>query len=583
MENIEIADTFREVADLLEIKGANEFRVRAYRNAARTVEGLTRPLTEMVEEGEDLTELSDVGEDISGYITELVETGRLELLEEIKQEVPGSLARLLELEGVGAKTAKQLYEELDITSVEELEAALEEGEVQELEGLGEKTAEQMVRSIETYREHHERFRLGDADQLVRPLKEHMEEAPGIQRLEVAGSYRRRKETVGDIDLLAVCDEPAPLMDHFTSFEAVDRVVEAGDTRGTVILRSGLQVDIRILPERSYGAALHYFTGSKDHNVAIRKRGVEQGLRISEYGVFEVPGDKDAEEMDPEEGERIGGAEEQEVYDAVGLPWIAPELREGRGEIEAAEEDRLPELLELDDIRGDLQMHTTWSDGDEDIVGMAEACRERGYDYLALTDHSQRVSVAQGLDEEELEEQWEAIEEAQEQVEGIRILKGLEVDILEDGSLDLDDEHLGGLDVVLVSVHSYMDLEKSEQTDRIVKALSHPSVRILGHPTGRIINERKPYEVDMEEVLQAAREYGVALEINANPERLDLTDTHVFRAREIGVRIAINTDSHNPRELDYMSYGVDQGRRGWLEKGDVINTCTLEELLDWLQG
>ncbi|MFO7767485.1 MAG: DNA polymerase/3'-5' exonuclease PolX, partial [bacterium] len=559
------------------------FRVRAYRNAARTIDGLTRSLTEMVEEGEDLTRLSDVGEDISGYITELVQTGRLELLQKIKEEVPGTLARLLELDGVGPKTAQQLYEELDITSVEELEEALEEGEVQELEGLGEKKAEKMERSIEVYREHRQRFKLGDADQLVRPLKEYMEDAPGIQELEVTGSYRRRRETVGDIDLLAVCDDPGPLMDHFTSFEAVDRVAEAGDTRGTVILRSGLQVDIRILPERSYGAALHYFTGSKDHNVAIRKRGVEQGLRISEYGVFEVPGEKDAEEMDPEEGERIGGAREEEVYDAVGLPWIAPELREGRGEIEAAEEDRLPELLTLDDIRGDLQLHTTWSDGEEEIAAMAEACRERGYDYLAVTDHSQRVSVAQGLDEQGVEEQWEAIEEAQDRVDGIRILKGMEVDILEDGSLDLDDEHLEGLDLVLVSVHSYMDLDRSEQTDRIITAISHPAVHILGHPTGRIINEREPYEVDMEEVLQAAAEHDVALEINANPDRLDLTDTHVYRARQVGVRISIGTDAHAARELRFMSYGVDQARRGWLETGDVINTWPLDELVDRLEG
>ncbi|NIP57278.1 MAG: DNA polymerase III, partial [Gemmatimonadetes bacterium] len=410
MENVEIARVLAEVADLLEIQGANPFRVRAYRNAVRTIEGLTRPLSEMVAEEEDLTELPAVGEDIAGYIEELIETGELELLKEIHDEMPETLADLLRLEGVGPKRAKQLWDELGVESVDDLEAALDGGNVQELEGLGEKTAQKMRRSIEDFRKHAGRVMISEADQLVKPLLEYMERAPGIEKLEVAGSYRRRKETVGDIDILAVCDESGPVMEHFTEYDAVKRVEAAGETRGTIVLRTGLHVDLRIVPAESYGAALHYFTGSKEHNVAVRKRGVERGLKINEYGVFEVPKGKEAEETEPTEGKRVGGDEEDDVFGTVELVWIPPELRENRGEIEAAEEDELPDLVEVDDIRGDLQMHSTWSDGKASIREMAEACRERGYAYLAITDHSQRVSVTGGMDEERAEEQWEEIEE-----------------------------------------------------------------------------------------------------------------------------------------------------------------------------
>jgi len=582
VENVEIANTLNEVADLLEIQGANPFRVRAYRNAARTVEGLTRSLTEMVGEEEDLTELSGIGKDISGYIQEMVQTGELSLLEEIKEEVPGTLADLLRLDGVGPKKAQKLYRELEVESVDDLEAALDDGRVVELEGFGEKTVEKMRRSIDDFRKHAGRVMISEADQLVKPLLEYMEKAPGLEELTVAGSYRRRKETVGDIDILAVCDEPGPVMEHFTQYEAMNRVEAAGDTRGTIVLRSGLHVDLRIVPRDSYGAAMHYFTGSKEHNVAIRKRGVEQGLKINEYGIFEVPDGKEAEDTDPREGEKIAGRTEEEVYDAVGLVWTPPELRENRGEIEAAEKDELPSLVTLDDIRGDLQMHSTWSDGKNTIRKMAEACRERGYAYLAITDHSQQVSVTGGLDEERVEEQWEEIEEVRAELDDIRLFRSLEVDILKDGSLDLDEEHLDGLDIVLISVHSYMDLPRKDQTARIVTAVSHPAVHILAHPTGRRINRREPYDVDIEEVLHAAKENHVAVELNANPERLDLKDIHVQRARELGVPVVISTDAHSTNNLEYMRYGVDQARRGWLEKDDVLNTKTAKQLETWLE-
>ncbi|MDX1624785.1 MAG: DNA polymerase/3'-5' exonuclease PolX [Gemmatimonadota bacterium] len=581
MENVEIAATLNEIADLLEIEGANPFRIRAYRNAARTVANLTRPIPVMVAEGEDLTGLPGVGKDISGYIEELVETGRLTLMDEIAERIPRGLGELVKLDGVGPKKAKRLHEELGIASVAELEAALDAGEVAPLKGFGAKTVERMRRAIAEHREHGERVKLSDADSLIRPLLEHVRRGPGIEEVEVAGSYRRRRETVGDVDLLAVCEEAAPAMEHFTAFDAIARVESAGETRASVILRSGLQVDLRILPRRSYGAALHYFTGSKAHNVAVRKLGVERGLRISEYGVFRVPEGAPEEETGPEEGERIGGATEEEVFDAVGLPWIVPELREDRGEIEAAREGRLPELIEVDDIRGDLQMHSTWSDGKDPIEAMARACRDRGYAYMAITDHSQRVTVAGGLDAARLEEQWEEIDEVRERMEGIEILRGLEVDILRDGSLDLDDAHLDGLDVVVVSVHSYMNLPKAEMTERVIAGISHPAVDVLAHPTGRILNRRHPYEIDVEAVLHAAAERDVAVELNAQPDRLDLNDVQVRRAKELGVKVAIDTDAHSVAGLRYVEYGVEQARRGWLEAGDVLNAMSADELRAWL--
>lgn len=581
MENVEIARALTEVGDLLEIQGANPFRVRAYRNAVRTIEGLTRSLAEVVDADEDLTKLPAIGHDIAAYIRELVLTGELQMLKDIESEVPETLADLLRLEGVGPKRAERLWEELGVESVEDLEAALEDGRVQALKGFGAKSVEKMKRSIEDFRKHTGRVLISEADQLVKPLLEYMGEAPGIEKLEVAGSYRRRKETVGDIDVLAVCDEAGPVMDHFTGYPGARRVESAGETRGTIVLRTGLHVDLRIVPKRSYGAALHYFTGSKDHNVAVRRRGVERGLKINEYGVFKVPKGGEAEDAKPDRGKRVGGSDETEVFQAVDLAWIPPELRENRGELEAAERDDLPDLVELDDVRGDLQMHSTWSDGKNSIREMAEACKQLGYRYMAITDHSKRVSITGGMDEKRVEKQWKEIEKVRAQVPGIHVFRSMEVDILKDGSLDLDDEHLARLDVVLVSVHSYMDLTKKAQTARLVKAVSHPAVHVLAHPTGRRINVREPYDVDLEEVLEAAKEHGVAVELNANPERLDLSDVHVYRARELGVPVVISTDAHNPDSLRYMRYGVDQARRGWLEKRDVLNTRTLGRIRKWL--
>jgi len=578
VENLEIAAILEEVADLLEIKGSNPFRIRAYRNAIRTVLGLTRPLATMVETGEDLTGLPGIGKDMANHIRELLETGELSLLEEITRDVPRTLTDLIRLEGVGPKKAKKLWEALDVTSVDDLEVVLPTGRVEALEGFGKKSVEKIGRAIQDFRKHQGRFLLSEADVLVAPLVEYLRELPQVERVEVAGSYRRRKETVGDIDLLVLCQEnEAEVMQRFTSYSGAVRVESAGETRGRIHLRSGLPVDIRILPGESYGAALHYFSGSKEHNVAIRTLGVRRGLRISEYGVFKEAGSEEGGE-----GERVGGEEEEDVFRAVGLPWIPPVLRENRGEVEAAREGRLPSLLSVEDIRGDLQMHSTWSDGKNTILEMAEACKARGYEYLSLTDHSQAVTVAGGLTPERVRAQWEEIEVVRESLEGIYLFRSLEVDILKDGSLDMPDEILEGLDLVLVSVHSFMNMDKMEMTDRVIRGIRHPAVDILAHPTGRLLNRREPFPLDVEAVLAAAAELDVAVELNAHPERLDLHDGYVRRARELGVKVAIDTDAHSTRGLDLIRYGVDQGRRGWLEPENVVNALPLGRFLQWVR-
>lgn len=601
MQNLEIAAVLKELADLLEIRGSNPFRIRAYRNAVRTVEGLTRPLAVMVAEEEDLTELQGIGKDMAGHIRELVETGRLTRLEELWEEVPRTLVELIRLEGLGPKKARKIWVELEVATVDDLEAAIQAGRVEVLEGFGKKSTEKVLRSIQDFRAHQGRFLLSEADILVGPLLAHLEEAPGVERVEVAGSYRRRKETVGDVDVLVLCEEGRDaVMERFTGFAGVRRVVSSGETRGRILLSSGLPVDIRILPRRSYGAALHYFTGSKEHNVAIRTLAVKKGLRVSEYGVFreeegeaeegpgsisDVEGPRGEEEGDdgkggPMAGRRIGGETEEEVFQAVGLSWIPAVLRENRGEVEAAGEKRLPELVALEDIRGDLQMHSTWSDGEVSILEMARACQERGYEYLSLTDHSRAVTVANGLTPERVRRQWEEIAEVRDKLEGIHLFRSLEVDILKDGSLDMPHEVLEGLDLVLVSVHSFMNMSRAEMTDRVIRGIQHPRVDILAHPTGRILNRRQPFEMDVEAVLQAAAELQVAVELNAHPSRLDLHDGHLRRAKELGVKVAINTDAHSPRDLAFMSYGIDQARRGWLGAGDVLNAMTLAEFQGW---
>ena len=576
MENLEIAAVLKEFADLLEIKGSNPFRIRAYRNAVRTINDLTRPLAGMVEAGEDLTELPGIGKDMAGHIRELVEWGELSALEQLGEKVPRTLTDLIRLDGVGPKKAKKLWDELGVTSVDELEEGLEAGRVAELSGFGKKSSEKIVQSIEDFRKHQGRFLLSHVDILIKPLMAYLSETPGVERVEAAGSYRRRQETVGDIDLLVLCDEASEeVMARFQRYPGALRVEAAGGTKSRIVLRSGLPVDLRILPKESYGAALHYFSGSKEHNVAIRTLGVKNGLKISEYGVFQSGEESAGEE------ERLGGEREEDVFSALNLPWISPLLRENRGELEAAREDRLPRLLTLKDVRGDLQMHSTWSDGANSIFEMAEACRDRGYEYLSMTDHSQSVTVANGLDPARVRHQWEEVEEVRKEMEGVRLFRSLEVDILKDGTLDMPEDILNSLDVVLVSVHTFMNMSKAEMTDRVIRAMENPLVDILAHPTGRILNRRPPFAMDVETVLQAAASLDVAVELNAHPSRLDLHDRHLRRAKDLGVKVVVSTDAHSVQDLSLMSYGVDQAGRGWLEPVDVLNTMSVEEFQMWL--
>lgn len=582
MENLDVARVLTTLADLLEIQGANPFRIRAYRNAVNTITSLSRPLSAMVEEGEDLTELPDVGKSVAQHIVELFETGRITRMEEVTAEIPETLVELMRLDGVGPKKAKKLFEQLDIRTVDDLEEQIERGAVQELDGFGEKSVAKIRVAIEDHRKHTGRFLIHDAERLIAGLVEYVRETPGVEEVEVAGSLRRRKETIGDVDLLARFEgDGTPVVDRFVAYDGVARVEGAGPTKGSIVLHSGLQVDLRVIPTRSFGAALQYFTGSKEHNVNVRTRAVRDGLRVNEWGVFRVPEDADPAEMGKEDGERLAGDTEEGVYAALGMTWVPPVLRENRGEVELALEGKLPELVSLDDIRGDLQMHSTWSDGQVSLEEMARACRDLGYEYIAVTDHSQAMAMVQGLTPEKAREQWKEVAEVNARLDGIEILRSAEIDILEDGSLDMPDDVLEELDVVVVSVHLYTNQDRKTITDRVLKAISHPSVDILAHPTGRIINRREPFAMDVETVLVAAAELGIAVELNANPNRLDFSDVHVHRAKELGVPVVISTDAHKPAGLENMRFGVDQARRGWLGPDDVLNTRSLADFRKWL--
>jgi DNA polymerase (family 10) len=562
MENIEVAKTFDEVADLLEIQGANPFRVRAYRTAARTIGTLGTPVASLLEhDAQALEALPGIGTDLAGKISGMCRTGALPLLNELKRKTPETLVTLLRIPGVGPKRARRIYEELGVKTLSALEKAARSGRLSMLRGMGKTLEEAILRGIEQEKAHGGRVPLAEAEAYIKPLVDALRAAPGVEQLDIAGSFRRRAETVGDVDILVASSHPAPIAERFLSYGDVKRVLARGDTRCAVVLRSGLQVDLRIVPARSYGAALHYFTGSKAHNIAIRALGVKRRLKINEYGVFRG-------------SRRIGGHTEGEVYKAVGLPWVPPELRENRGEIDAARAGALPRLVELGDVRGDLQMHTTATDGKNTLAEMVKASADCGYEYIAITDHSQAVRVAGGLTRAGFRSEWRAIDRIRKTRARPFVLKGAEVDILEDGSLDMDDETLAGFDVVVVSVHSHFTMPARAMTRRIVRALQHPRVHILGHPTGRLLGKRDPYPLDMEEIVKVARDYGVMLEINAQPDRLDLSDVHVQMARVAGVKLVISTDAHRVSELGFTRYGVDQARRGWCEAGDVANTLRL---------
>jgi len=564
IHNKEISDKLNEVADLLDIKGENQFRVRAYRNAVRTISGLSGSITEMAEEGKDISSLPGIGSSMAEKIDEILKTGELKQLKNLKKELPDSLIEIMKLEQMGPQRTKILHDKLNINTIDDLKKAAEDGEIEELEGFGRKTTKNILREIEEYSKKGglQRIKISEAEKQIKPMIEYLKGK--MDNVTIAGSYRRQKETVGDIDILATGKNPDKAMKDFTEYEEVDRVLSKGETKSSIKLRTGLQVDLRLVKKRSFGAALLYFTGSKAHSIALRKTGQNKGYKVNEYGVFK--GKK-----------RLASKTEKAMYEALDLTYIEPELRESRGEIEASRNNELPALITLEDIKGDLHTHTNFTDGNYSPEEMIEAAQERGYKYYAITDHSKKVAMARGLDEKRLGKQIERIDALNDKIKNIKILKGIEVDILEDGTLDLSNDILKELDIVVCSVHYNRNLSKKKQTKRILKAMDNPYFNILAHPTGRLIGERRGYDVDMEKIMKEAKDKGCFLEINSFPDRLDLNDANARFAKETGLKLSISTDAHSKGHLEYIKYGVAQARRGWLEKDDVLNTHSWKEL------
>ncbi|MEM9186849.1 MAG: DNA polymerase/3'-5' exonuclease PolX [Planctomycetota bacterium] len=571
MTNRDIAAVFEQVADLLEFQAANPFRVRAYRNGARKVGDHPEPLASLVDSGEQLTKLDGIGKDLAEKITTLASTGSLPMLEELKADLPDTVLGLLRVPGLGPKKAAVLHKQLGIVSLEMLRAACEAGKVRELKGFAKKTEETLLSGIALAERASDRIYWRDADEIVRALTNHLAGAAGVRQLEPAGSYRRGKETVGDLDLLVDSDDPAPVMDRLAEFDGVAEVLARGDTKMSVRLASNLQVDLRVVPTASFGAALQYFTGSKEHNVVLRSRAKDRGLRLNEWGVFRDEGGEPGDS--PTRGEQLAGATEADVYATLELPCFPPELREARHEFHSAEAGDLPKLLEAGDLRGDLHMHTTATDGKATLREMADAAAAFGLEYIAITDHSQRVSMAGGLTPQRLREQWRAIDQLRGEYAGLAILKGIECDILEAGGMDLPDDVLAEADWVIASLHYGQNQPRQQIMDRLLGAIEHASVSIIAHPTGRLINRRGPYDVDVDQLIAAAAEQGKLLELNANPARLDLDDTHCAAAKRSGVPIVISSDAHSTQGLGVMRYGVLQARRAGLTKADVANTLS----------
>lgn len=564
VHNNDIANVFDEIADFLEIEGENPFRIRAYQNAAHTIRGLGPELKDMVADNADLTSLPGIGKELAAKIHEILETGTAKALVKLQERIPKTVLEILRLPNLGPKRVRVLYNDLKIKTLKQLSQAARKGRIRALEGFGEKTEKAILEAIKARAQKEKRFKLAEAKPVVDSLIEYLKKTPGVSKVVVAGSYRRARETVGDLDILVTARKGSAVMDRLTEYDEVDDVLSRGSTRSSIVLRCGLQVDVRLVAQTSFGAALQYFTGSKAHNIVIRRLGQQRGLKINEYGVYRFE-------------KRVAGNTEASVYRTLDLPLIAPELRENRGEIEAAREKRLPNLIEFSDLKGDLHVHTDYTDGRNSLREMALAAKKRGYKYLAITEHSERLKIAGGLDPPKLLKQMEEIERLNEALKGISLLKGIEVEILEDGRLDFADNVLAKLDLVVGTIHSHFGLSLQKQTERILRAMDHPYFTFLAHPTGRLINEREPYEADMLQIIGKARERGCFLELNANPKRLDLYDTYCQVARSEGVLVAINSDAHQVNALDDIGFGVGQARRGWLEKGDVLNTRSLAQL------
>ncbi len=565
IRNTDIAELFKRTADFLEIEGTNPFRVRAYRNAARTIAGLARTVTDLLAENSDLTRLPGIGRELDEKIKEIVRSGKLGKLEELEERVPPGLHRVLDIPGLGPRKVKVLFDDLDIRNIEDLRRAAREGRIRELAGFGPKSEERILKDVDRLDSHDRRTLWISAENVARSLTEYLGHEFSVGDLVVTGSFRRRKETVRDLDILAAGQDPMAIMTGFVNFDHVDRVLSHGHTRASIQLRSGLQVDLRVVDRECFGAALHYFTGSQAHNIAIRRLARQKGLKINEYGVFEGI-------------RRIAGQTEEDIFAQVGLPYIAPELREDCGEIQAGRENRLPSLISLKDIRGDLHCHTDDSDGHNSLDEMARQAELRGYAYIAVTNHTGSLKIARGLETADVKRLLKRIDRVNQKLPHVVILKSMEVDILRDGTLDLPNDILKELDFTVCSIHSHFGLSRTEQTERIMRAMDNPYFNILGHPSGRLLNRRPAYEVDLDRLIGAAAERGCFMELNAHPERLDLDDVHCRIAKDKGVRVAISTDAHRIDDFDFMRLGIAQARRGWLEPQDVLNTRGLDQLM-----
>jgi DNA polymerase (family 10) len=570
MVNEEIAEIFDRMSRVLAFKGKDRFRTLAYERAAGSLRGLDQDVDELARAGK-LEDIPGVGHDLSEMIEEYLKTGHIRRIEQESRHVPDELIEMMDIPGLGPKTLALLHQEYRIKNIEDLERLIESGKLRKLRGFGEKKIENLRRGVELWRSSKQRMRLGLALPLAEKLLDDARKIPGVERADLAGSILRRRETIGDIDMLIVSRNSEEALREFVKLPVIKQVIARGETRATVIIEGGVQVDVRAVPRESYGAALQYFTGSKEHSVHLRTLALQRGLKLNEYGVFR--------------GERrLGGKDEEEVYGLLGMAPPPPELREDRGEIEAAIEKRLPELIEVDDLRGDLHTHTTWSDGGSSIEEMVETAAELGYEYIALTDHSRSARIARGLDLDRLEEKIEELEAVRKKrgKRKPRILLGSEVDILPDGKLDYPDEVLARLDVVVASLHAAFRQTRDRMTGRLLDAIANPYVNVIGHPTTRLIGSREPVEFDFERVLQAAAEAGVALEVNGQPSRLDLNDTLARSAHEAGALLAIDSDAHSAAQLEQIRYGVFQARRGWVEARSVVNTWPWAKFNRWIR-
>lgn len=570
VDNRRIAEVFEEIADLLELEDANPFRIRAYRNGARTLRGEETPLAGLVAAGIALPKLPGIGHDLGEKIVEIARSGDCQLLQRLHQEVPAGLAELLHLPGIGPKRVRQLYHELGVDSLSALQQALACGQVRQLAGFGPQLVERLRQALGSRAASEPRYLLPQAAAQARPLLDYLQGLPLVETAVVAGSYRRRRETVGDLDVLVQAQRPNErLMASLLRYPAIERVIAAGPTRASLRLRGGMQVDLRVVDGDSFGAALQYFTGSKAHGIALRRRARAQGCKLNEYGLYR-------------NGEQLAGRREADIYQALGLPWIPPELREDAGEIAAAEHGRLPRLIELGNLRGDLHCHTRASDGSNSLREMALAAQQHGWQYLAITDHSRRLSIAHGLDADRLLRQLDEIDRLNDELPSLTLLKGIEVDILADGTLDLPDVLLARLDIVVAAVHSHFHLSASQQTARIRRAMDSRYFNILAHPSGRLLQERDGYPVDIEAIIGHAKQRGCFLELNAQPQRLDLNEQYCRLAKAQGVLLSIASDAHRSSDFDLLEYGIGQARRGWLESADVLNTRRLPQLLRLLR-